>query len=155
VCETAASDGHAYGKFLLGVMKVKGLAGPKDEAAGIALIAEGAEANISDAQKALGMVYQLGHGVAVNYPKAIYWYKRSVVSNNLIAMLYLGGMYIYGQGVPIDLSRGYAYVSLAAERGNEKAKETIEVLNTLPEFTPEVKKRAEKIREKLSREIKG
>jgi len=152
-CAIAAGDGHAYGKYLLGVMHLRGLAGPKQEKAGMALIAEGAEAGISDAQRDLGMGYRLGVGLPVDYERALYWYKKSAAANNYLAMSELAGMYLLGLGTKEDPERGYAYATLSADRGNEKAKLLLKQIDSSPEITEDFKKRAKKIRDEIESTI--
>jgi TPR repeat protein len=58
---------------------------------------------------------------AKNYPSALLLYTRLADSGNADAQVRLGEMYWYGEGAPIDRSRGDALFAKAAAAGNKDA----------------------------------
>jgi TPR repeat protein len=154
-CTTAEQQGHAYGSYLLGVMDLQGLAGPKDVARAFARIQRGAEAGISDAQRDLGGLYLNGLGTDADAAKAVSWYEKSAADNNLAAMAILGMLYVNGQGTPVDLPLGMAYIQIAAERGHEPSKRVLQETTGAAELTPEVMARTEVLRKELEQKIKN
>ena len=63
---------------------------------------EGAAEQYVHAQFNLGLVYHLGHGVDVNYKKAVEWYKKAAKQGHADAQYSLGIMYERGQGVDVN-----------------------------------------------------
>jgi TPR repeat protein len=59
--------------------------------------------------------------VAKDYPKALVLYSRLADRGNAEAQLRLGEMFWYGEGVPVDRSRGDALFAKAAAAGNKDA----------------------------------
>lgn len=153
-CAVAEQQGHAYGSYLLGVMDLKGLSGPQDNARGFARVRLGAEAGISDAQRDLGGLYLKGIGTEADAAKAVSWYEKSAADSNLAAMAILGMLYVNGQGVPENLPLGMAYFHIAAERGYEPAKRVLQETAGTAELTPEVMARTEVLRKELAQKIK-
>ena len=154
-CALAEKQGHAYGSYLLGVIDVQGLDGPKDTARGFERIQRGAEAGISDAQRDLGGLYLNGIGTPADAAKAFLWYEKSAATNNLPAMVFLGMLYMNGNGTSENAPLGLAYVQLAAERGNELAARALREIAGDPELTPELMAQAEVLRKELARRIKN
>ena len=71
----------------------------------------------------LGWSYRWGHGVEVDYHKAIECFKRaSEIGNNGYAERNLGDMYINGNGVSYDRANARVWYEKAAELGDEDAK---------------------------------
>lgn len=58
---------------------------------------------------------------AKDYPKALTLYSQLAAANNPEAQLRLGEMYWYGEGAPLDRSRGDALFAKAAAAGNKDA----------------------------------
>ncbi len=58
-----------------------------------------AEAGNAAAQNKLGTLYSDGHGIKLNYKKAIYWYQKAINQGYFRAYNNLGYLYQYGQGV--------------------------------------------------------
>ncbi|KAI9028883.1 hypothetical protein CLU79DRAFT_736556 [Phycomyces nitens] len=63
--------------------------------------------------------FYLGNGVAVNYPQAMLWYKRSVKeTKDAEAMAKIGTMYEHGQGVEINEATAIDYYKQSADLGS-------------------------------------
>ena len=56
--------------------------------------------------------------------KAVSWYRKAAEQGLADAQYNLGWMYALGRGVPEDYAQGYAWLSIAASQGREKAKES-------------------------------
>ena len=63
----------------------------------------------SDAQFNLGVMYKKGQGVALDFSKAVTWYKRAAAQGNAKAQFNLGGMYRWAEGVFQKLSKALNY----------------------------------------------
>jgi uncharacterized protein len=64
-----------------------------------------AEQGNARAQFELGIVYQYGLGVDVNFAEAADWFQKAANKNYVLAQLNLGTMYVEGQGVPQDYKK--------------------------------------------------
>jgi len=71
-------------------------------------------------------MYFNGLGVEQNYEKAIEWFRKAVLQDDVSSMVYLGRCYMNGWGVNIDTQKGKGYFKKAAEQGNEDAKKALE-----------------------------
>ena len=81
-----------------------------------------AEAGDLQAQVALaGLLEVGGQGLAADLPQAVAWYQRAAVRGDPVAQMNLGDFYARGHGVPRDLARGFAWLTLAAEQGRRWA----------------------------------
>lgn len=87
-----------------------------------------------------------GNGVAENDAEARLWYQRAAESGRPgyeRALRGLGGMLVSGEGGPVDLPRGVAYLLLAREVGDENADNLLSL--TASQITPEIQASAEAI----------
>jgi TPR repeat protein len=64
-----------------------------------------------------GLMYDIGLGVPLNYPKALYWYQKAAEQGDADAQLCLGVMHDVGKGVPQDYQKAYQWFSLASSHG--------------------------------------
>ena len=69
------------------------------------------------AQFLVGLAYQTGRGVAVNYELAARWYRRAACGGDGYAMANLGAMSVSGQA-PADDAEAYAWVRSAVGLGH-------------------------------------
>ena len=65
----------------------------------------------------VGMIYHAGHGVAVDYPRAMAAYK----GGNAPCQWMVGSMYYYGQGVDVDYKQARAWLEKAAAQDDPNA----------------------------------
>ena len=71
----------------------------------------------------LGWAYRWGKGVAVDYQKAMEYFRcASEIANNDYAERNLGDIYLNGNGVPSNRTVARSWYEKAAEHGNEDAK---------------------------------
>ncbi|MDW8126074.1 MAG: tetratricopeptide repeat protein [Geminicoccaceae bacterium] len=68
---------------------------------------KGAEAGLSEAMFALGVVYDEGRGVPQNYGRALFWWRKAAEVGHAGAMFNLGVVYEFGPGVPRDFVRAH------------------------------------------------
>lgn len=67
-------------------------------------------------------MYRQGEYVQQHYEKALLWYLKSVEQFYVPAYNEIGLLYAQGQGVEMDYIIGYAWIFLAAEKGDRQAK---------------------------------
>ena len=70
-----------------------------------------------------------------NYDQALYWLEKSATQGNVEAQMYLGDAYARGKGVSIDFVKAHMWLSLAAAKGGDEAKNRFEYLQS--KMTPE------------------
>jgi TPR repeat protein len=80
-----------------------------------------AEKGDASAQFSLGLSYENGDGVPVDYAKARQWYEKAADQGDAKAQLYLGLQSSFGQGVPMDVVDAYMWYTLASGNGNAHA----------------------------------
>ncbi len=74
-----------------------------------------------EAQFYVGLMFEFGYGVSINYEKAIQWYKKSVERGNPIAQNRLGEMYAQGVGVEANYSEALALFEKSSSQNYPKA----------------------------------
>ena len=81
-------------------------------------IREGAKADDVKAQVELGASLVRGEFGAREYREAEYWFKRAAKAGSVDAEAWLGGLEVFGLGVPKDPAHGVLLVDDAAEAGS-------------------------------------
>lgn len=84
-----------------------------------------AEQGNPEAQSNLGDLYYYGNGVAQNYGKAEFWYRKAAEQGDAVAQNQLGVMYNFGKGVAQDYGKAVFWYRKAAEHGNAKAQSNL------------------------------
>ena len=69
------------------------------------------------AQTNLGLMYDLGEGVAQDDAEAVKWYRKAAEQDSAEAQNNLGTMYVQGQGVAQDEVEAVKWYRKAAEQG--------------------------------------
>ena len=69
-----------------------------------------AEAGDPKAQQAIGVQYELGHGVKKNIDKAIYWYKINIFSKHPSSMFNYGRLLMSGDAGKIYFKDGLCWI---------------------------------------------
>ncbi len=89
------------------------------------------EAGQGDAQNQfkLGMMYNIGQGVAQDYNEAVNWFSLAADQGLAEAQYFLGLMYANGNGVSQDNNEAIKWFLLAAEQGNVNAQTLLEMLH--------------------------
>ena len=84
-----------------------------------------AERGNAEAQFNLGVMYQIGYGVAQDYKTAVKWFTLAAEQGAAFAQLWLGLMYKVGRGVAQDYKTAVKWYTLAAEQGNASAQSNL------------------------------
>lgn len=84
------------------------------------LIADAEKGN-AEAQVRLGLAYQQGQGVPIDYGKSAALFRRAADQGHLLAQYYLGWSYFLGQGVAQSDTEGVRWTRKAADQGNGEA----------------------------------
>jgi uncharacterized protein len=117
----AAEGGHAAAQWHYGMVLLHGE--PKDEIGAYMWIRKAAEGGDLRGMLSTAVMLATGEGVGENDPEARTWYQRA--ANDFAsahALRGLGGMLLEGEGGANDTARGWAYITLAADAGEETAK---------------------------------
>ena len=84
-----------------------------------------AEQGHANAQNSLGIMYQLGQGVDVNYKKAIEWYEKAAKQGDAHAQFNVGVMYKKGRGVDVNYKKAMEWFEKAAQQGHAEAQDVL------------------------------
>jgi len=106
------------------------------EEEGVRDIRAKAEAGDSNAQFALGVMYDVGEGVPRNDVEAVKWYRLSAEQGNARAQYNLGVMYFLGRGVPKDDAKAVKWLRLSAEQGDSNAQNNLGLMYSLGRGVP-------------------
>ncbi len=87
---------------------------PEDAAA---LLREGAEAGLPEAQAAYGQWLLDGHGIAPDPEAALRWFRKAAAQGHVMAINMIGRCHEKGWGTPIDRAAAARCFRVAAERG--------------------------------------
>jgi TPR repeat protein len=86
-----------------------------------------AEQGDSTAQSSLGILYELGKGVAKDYALAARWYTLSAEQGNDNGQYNLATMYYQGSGVPKDIVTACTWWSIATRSNNGAARNSMQL----------------------------
>ena len=127
LCEQMADEGDGEIAYWLGRIYIKGRWQIQANAAKSVLYMEKAAlAGVADAQYALGLYYFLGRcGVRKNVVLAVQLWEKAAANGSTEALVAVGQAYAEGNGVPMDLEKGIAYMRRGAEAGDAAAQLTL------------------------------
>ncbi|CAF1935274.1 unnamed protein product [Rotaria magnacalcarata] len=130
----AVALGSAEGMYNLALLHQRGLGVQIDMQTSIRLLEQAAAQNptmsdkcpipnvgVAEAEHSLGLHYEMGVGVEMNYHKASQWYQRASDHGSSTAANNLGLMYEEGRGVSKDLVKSEHLLRLSAVRGDPNA----------------------------------
>ena len=118
--------------FKRGYMYDKGINVPQDDAEALRYYRHAAEGGNTDAQYMLGVMHFEGRGVPKNDEEAVDYFRHAAEAGNALAQCFFGGFYALGKGgVEQDFCRGYMWISLASEQGNENALKLLDKTRSL------------------------
>lgn len=80
-----------------------------------------AAAGDAEAQFGLGLMYQSGRGVDLDFEMAVQWFRKAADQGSERAQTQLGGMYARGDGVEQDWSQAIEWWREAASHGSPRA----------------------------------
>ena len=132
----SAEQGYCYAQKDIGRMYEEGLGVSRDyakaaewfrksaeqgNANAVEWYRKSAEQGDADTQNNLGIMYENGKGVSLDYAKAMEWYRKSAEQGNAAAQNNLGEMYYYGRGVSRDYVKAAEWYRKSAEQGDADA----------------------------------
>jgi TPR repeat protein len=82
-----------------------------------------AKSDLADIQERLGIMYELGAGVAKDHAEAAVWYRMAAEHGNADAQAGLGNLYLNGRGVPQDSVT--AHMSESGDQEAAKARDSV------------------------------
>ena len=122
----AAEQGNAPAQKNLGLMYANGTGVAKDSAEAVRWFRQAAEQGYPKALFRMGAAYDTGVGVPQDRAEALKWFRRAAERGDAATLAYLGQMHTKGTGgVPVDLVRAHTWLSIAAAKGHDKARDTL------------------------------
>lgn len=130
-------SGYLSLSFLLAALTVvSAFAGPLEDGAdalkrgdyetALKLLGPLADGGVPEAQKDLGVMYQLGHGVPRDQAQAVVWLRKSAEQGNIEAQGNLGLNYLYDHpGVARDIDQALVWMRKAADQGDIRSEITL------------------------------
>ena len=91
-----------------------------------------AERGFAPAQFNLGVTYERGIGIPIDYKEAVVWYRKAAEQGHAYAQYELGFMYVAGRGVTQDEVQARKWWSLAAKNGHTDARKALDMLTRRP-----------------------
>ncbi len=137
----AAKHGNTEALFAVGNMYDQGDTLPQDPSKAAVYYKEAALQGDPESEDALGLYFYTGTGVPKDPETARKLFVEAVHGHNVDAMFNLAVMMANGEGGAKDMAAAYAYMTLAAEAGLDKAAPAAKELAT--KLTPEEKARAD------------
>jgi TPR repeat protein len=122
----AAEQGNAPAQKNLGLMYANGTGVAKDSAEAVKWFRKAAEQGYPKALFRMGAAYESGVGVPRDSTEALKWFRKAAERGDAATLAYLGQMHTKGTGgVPVDLVRAHTWLSIAAAKGHENARDTL------------------------------
>lgn len=115
--QPAADAGYAPAQYYLGLMRQRGLGGPRDDVHAAVLFRAAGNQGLAPAEYALAMLYLAGRGVKRDDAQGVKWLRRAADQGFAQAQFNLGVLYENGQGVPADAATAAAWYRKAALGG--------------------------------------
>jgi len=124
--------GASLAQFRVGSMILNGIGTPADPATGYTWLLRAANNGSTQGMNYVAALLATGRGVAEDDVAAREWYRRASISGapgSARALLSLGGIMIIGEGGDVDVPRGYAYLLMAQEAGEERVTAVLQMVN--------------------------
>ena len=118
--EQAAAKGEPSASYNLALL-LMGTNRPEDLLRAVELLRKAADAEIGDAQHALGVLYLRGRGVSRDPGEAARWFERAAKNGNVAGLVEHAILLFNGDGVPADEAQAAKLFRRAALRGNAVA----------------------------------
>jgi hypothetical protein len=115
--ETAAAKGHPAASYNLALLFLPSEE-PADLRRAVELLTFAAEAEVADAQHALGVLHARGRGVAQDRAQAVRWFTRAAQNGNVAGEVEQAIALFNGEGVPANEPEAARLFRRAAFRGN-------------------------------------
>jgi TPR repeat protein len=140
----AAEAGAHPAQWRYAMLLREGRGAPLDLPAAYHWAHRSAEGGYIDGMISTAVMLATAEGVEENDVEAREWYLRAADRGSAHALRGLGFMHLNGEGGAQDVPRGWAYISIAAERGDETAQRYAPQLE--PQIPDDLKREAELIR---------
>jgi TPR repeat protein len=125
---TLADQDNPYAERLLGIMYVKGLGVPQDDAMAMRWLRLAAEKGLPDAQNEIGVLLRQGHGIERNEAEAVKWFRVAADRGGLVAAQNnLADSYVLGLGVTQDFAEAFKWYRIAADQSSAYAENVLGV----------------------------
>ncbi len=121
-----AERGHVGASYVIGSTYAYGLGREKDPQQALRYFEQAARGEHAGAFYELGTMYAMGAGVSKDEARALGYFERGAKVGDLASIGYYGHMVLNGVGRQADFVEGIAWVSVAADRGDEGAKQTLD-----------------------------
>jgi TPR repeat protein len=118
--EPALAD-NPQAQFALGVLHMRGVGVPRNEAAAVAFYRRAAQAGLASARFNLGLAYFAGTGVDRDPEQALQWWRQAANQGHVVAQYNLGALLWGGDGVQQDQARAMHWFRTARSNGSEDA----------------------------------
>lgn len=144
--DRAIGESAAVTWWELGMMYLDGIGTVADPEEAYRWVSRAAEAGNVNGMISRGVMLATGEGVAEDDAAARHWYQRAAESGRHgfgHALRSLGAMLATGEGGPVDLPRGIAYLRIGAAAGDEHAPRILEAWRG--RITDEVDRQARQI----------
>ena len=139
----SSSPMASYAQWRLAMMHLNGVGTPVDLEEAYRWVVRASDNGSVSAMISRGVMLATGQGVAEDDAAARLWYQRASESGDVNfahALRALGGMLVLGEGGPVDVPRGIAYLRIAEAGGDSNATRGLEMFRDL--ITPEVDREA-------------
>lgn len=93
----------------------------------------------------LGVAYETGLGVKVDFKAAANWYRAAAEQGDALAQANMGQLYFDGRGVAFDLVQAYKWFKLSANQGNSLGAVGLNDFMTHPLLVPKQLAEAEQL----------
>lgn len=103
------------------VMPPRDVNNQEEPNAALADLQKRAEQGDVDAQKSLGINYEIGWGVPKDEAQAVFWYRKAAEQGDVFAQFELGLLYMNGTVIPKDNEIAYLWFLLSSAQGSEAA----------------------------------
>ena len=131
--------GAGYAQWRLAMMHLNGQGTPVDQAEAYRWVVRASDGGDVHAMISRGVMLATGEGVAEDDAAARIWYQRAAESRDVNfahGMRGLGAMLVSGEGGPVDLPRGIAYLKIARAANDANAARLLETWRD--RITPEI-----------------
>ncbi len=98
-------------------IRIADLLAEKQYALAVPLLGKLAAVGETHAEYDLGLMYESGYGVEIDYDRAHDYYEHAAAKGNMLAVTNLAGLYFNGAGRPKDIDRAVQLYKSAAEAG--------------------------------------
>lgn len=116
--QRAIAEGNLCAAATYGQLNIENVFPKNSKSLGLWLLFWAADNGVAQAMNDIGLCYEEGQGMHVDYDKALEWFKKSVeFGGGACAEFNVSRCYRYGLGVEVDEDKADAWQNLAIEHG--------------------------------------